>query len=120
MGVEKFPLCRQAGLELFMHYGAVSNFSAINAMDVERLLESAPVVYGQNAADRGGWGFDQRGVLDGITTHTARLLLIEEIEKDKATEVFELMRTLFGEPVNEHAKDKTMREIRKLLDKDGG
>jgi hypothetical protein len=83
---DKYPLCRKAGLGV-----RIWNAPHVLADDVERLLESAPVVYGLRNRDR--WDFSEINT-DSIDTHSARLLLIEPIVRDTAESLLrELIRT---------------------------
>jgi hypothetical protein len=83
---EKYELCLKAGLSVRSRQLNQDDdtWSApyVLAADVERLLESAPVVHG--LIEERSMGLALRSNLDRgpIDTHTARLLLIEPIVRD--------------------------------------
>jgi hypothetical protein len=74
-----FPLLTRAGLKVIetLYYG---ERQWIEAADVERWLEQAPVVYGLHAGADTVWTMDKTG----MDTHMAKILLIEPIARDTA------------------------------------
>lgn len=116
-----FPLCESAGLSIRNDVawcdkqGYLFNFDAVPARAVEALLRSAPVVYGHPELTNNAWT-ERKG---GIDTHSARVLLVEEIRRDSAESLlYELMEnaneTLTTEHILKVAFDVAKR-ARKLL-----
>lgn len=85
----KYPLCDRAGFKIWLDKNLDQ---VIYVRDVEKFLEGATVVYGRpNVDPKDGfmYGWSDCRVLDGNEeyypdTHTARLVMIEPIQKDTA------------------------------------
>lgn len=88
MSETKYPLCARAGIAIIKQHGFYSPdkpFEFIEAADVEKLLEGAPVVYCRDTGGGTAWrpcGKEREDLVD--PTHTARLVMIEPIVKDSA------------------------------------
>lgn len=116
MSQDKFPLCKQLGVQVF----GLSN-PIIYAADVERMLAQAPVVYGRfiNDYQADAFSADEYQGLDPreVDTHTARLLCIQEIRQDTAESLLrELVRAADRFPENvPHGQRAWLDRARKLL-----
>lgn len=83
-------------------------FAAKTANDVlNKYIESCPVVYGTKHDSTKGWGFDQQGIIEGLTTHTARLAFIEELpkEKPKVSDDLDFLNKLINSPESVSTED---------------
>lgn len=73
-----FPLCEEAGLYIFQVLECdPESRIVIKASDVEKFLSEAKRVYGSNLKDQCGYSNE---LVEG-DTHTAKLVMIEEINK---------------------------------------
>lgn len=90
MTADKSPLSEKAGLSpiILSGPGVSGHFdkAVFLAEDVERLLASAPVVYGCKDIPDVYWSSDRPCDED---THTARLIMIEPIEQDSERKVLD-------------------------------
>lgn len=87
--MSNFPLCKKSGLQVETITDVsecyFSTRHMIPASEVEEMLGKAQVVYGENQAG-GMWTLDEAEPLD---THTARLVMIEEIKREPLKVEFE-------------------------------
>lgn len=80
-----YPLIKKLGLkidnlrDLFKDRASPAIVDVIEAKDLEKLLESAPVVKSVDGVTKDGFGWHNRTI--DQPTHSARLIMVEEIEK---------------------------------------
>lgn len=91
----KFPLCERAGLEIVY---TPERGKGIRAIDVEKLLESAPVVYGGFKNGKPVYWSHVCDTDGSEDTHTARLIMVEPIVKESRER--QLLRTLIETDVS--------------------
>lgn len=86
-----FPLCRKLGLEPYKD--EYNHEAVVPAKKLEKILEGAPLVFGYSnmgagiPSDSYGWGHHFHSQRDNSDTHSARLLLIEEIRAEKCDHI---------------------------------
>lgn len=85
---ERYPLIRSLGLylEAVMHregFGESSYTYRVNADELERVLEQAPVVYARKLSDDSGWHHFNCEPWS-TDTHFGRVLCVQPIVKDTA------------------------------------
>lgn len=84
-----YPLIKKLGLEVIpLDYpkGGYGWTHGVAADDLERVLREAPIKYGRIDGDF-GWRDKEDYAGEHKKTHTARLLLVEPIQKDTADSV---------------------------------
>lgn len=97
--MSRFPLCEKLGLYVspahFYDMRALEEKEpALRAADLERILESAPVVYGQpNIVGVLSWSNFR---LESGDTHTARLVAVEPIVRESAEDVLRAIVERWG------------------------
>lgn len=80
-----YPLIKKLGLkidnlrDLFKDRASPAIVDVIEAKDLEKLLESAPVVKSVDGVTKDGFGWHNRTI--DQPTYSARLIMVEEIEK---------------------------------------
>ena len=95
--MSNFPLCKRVGIEIYPHAKQWENTDWVMAKHVEEMLAKAPVVYAEeynvvNVKEQyekmGTWFHNKEAGIDEPNyrppTHTARLVMIEPIQKDSA------------------------------------
>lgn len=135
--MSKFPLCKKLGIEvhrwetffsssqglMYERKEFKSGFSTsdwIKAADLELILEQAPVVKaGIETAtkkdQKAGWLCDQTGT-HSVYTYTARLLMIEPIQRDTAADMLNIACAVFDViPLGKQA-EQFIEQVKRLLD----
>lgn len=123
--MSKFELCEKAGLKIEpCRHGFSSVYDdVVRASDVESLLARAPVVYGVENIEKNSLKH-LRDWADGVSTHTARLLMIEPIvrESEERQALREILRIEDEDPHNIRPGQwqRALDRARALLAKGGG
>jgi hypothetical protein len=95
-----YPLIEKLGLEVTVDAGRFGAF--VSADDLEKILRESPVVYGK-VTDGQLTRFSD--IKDCLDTHTARLLLVEEIKKEPCKHEAAVYRNTWNDTGPRHIHD---------------